>query len=119
MAIFTIKNRYAAEPFVGMYDGQEYVVKDTLAVPDYVAHHLKRQSIIRDNPVTGDNDYRLAILELDGEPEPVTELPIETLDRSDMDMPKTVLRQTGIRHAQPMRKATFGSLDIAESAKER
>ena len=105
MAILTVKNRYR-EPFVGMWDGETYEVKDTLAVPDYVAIHLKRQSIIRDNPVNpGMNDYRLGIVE-NGDPTDMLEtLPLESLDRTDMDdFRKVVLKPSGIRSTIPAPK---------------
>lgn len=119
MSILTVKNRFKAEPFVGMWDGQTYTVTDTLAVPDYVAFHLKKQSIIKDNPVTGDNEYRLAIVELGEDDSPVEELPVETLDRSDMDYPRAKIIQSGVKSTRPERKQSFGSLDMAESTKER
>lgn len=112
MAILTVKNRYAAEPFVGMFDGETYVVKDTLAVPDFVAYHLKRQSICKDNPVDpGANQYRLAIVERGDDDSPLDELPAESLDRSDMnEFSKTKLIGSNVKTARPERKARFSSL---------
>lgn len=102
MAILTVKNRWK-EPFTGMYDAQEYTVVDTLAVPDYVARHIKSQSIIRDNPVTGDNDYQLAIIEDGDDQTPLVEIPVESLDRADMpDFRKVVIKGSGVRIVAPM-----------------
>ena len=103
MAIYTLKNRWRT-PFIGMFNGETYEVKDTLAVPDYIAHHLKKQSIIRDNPITGDNDYRLGIVEIGDNVEPLKlgELPLESLDRSDMEeFRKVVIKPSGIHTAAP------------------
>jgi hypothetical protein len=116
MAILTLKNRYR-EPFVGMYDGVEYTVDDTLAVPDYVAQHLKRQSIYRDNPVTGNNDYRLGILELGDPVDEVVEIPADPFDRSDTDHPKVKYIATGIRSSRPAQREGTGQSQV--STKER
>lgn len=116
MAIQTLKNRYR-EPFVGMYDGVEYTVADTLAVPDYVALHLKRQSIVRDNPVTGDNEYRLGIIELGDPVDEIKELPADTFDRSDTDHPKVKYIQSGIRSTRPPMREGTGASQV--STKER
>ena len=113
MAILTLKNRYAGKPFEGRFDGQPYVITDTLAVPDNIAYHLKRQSIIKDNPITGESDFRLCILEIDGDMEPILELPVETLDRTDMDFPKTKLIQ-GTRTPAPQRSQRFGTLEVGK-----
>ena len=105
MAILTVKNRYK-EPFTGMWDGETYKVVDTLAVPDYIAFHLKKQSIIRDNPVNpGMNDYQLGIVEKGDNVEPLEDLPLEALDRSDMeDFRKVILKPSGIRSTIPAPK---------------
>lgn len=105
MAILTVKNR-RPDVFIGMFDGQTYEVKETLAVPDYVAHHLKRQSIVRDNPVNpGMNEYRLGIVELGDPVTPLGDLPPESLDRSDMDeFRKVVIKPSGIRSTIPAPK---------------
>lgn len=107
MAILTVKNRWR-EPFIGMWDGETYVVKDTLVVPDYIAIHLKKQSIIRDNPVNaGANDYQLGIVENGDNVEPLAEIPAESFDRSDMDeFRKVVLKPSGIRQSGPSLRAT-------------
>jgi len=68
-----------------MFDGQEYVVADRLSVPSHVARHLQGQSVVRDNPITGEREYRLAIVEEEGEKEDLVALPSESLDRSDYD----------------------------------
>jgi hypothetical protein len=109
MAILTVKNRWH-EPFIGMFDGETYVVKDTLAVPEHIALHLKRQSIIRDNPVNpGTNDYRLGIVERNDVLTPLSEIPAESLDRTDMDdFRKVVIKPSGIRQAPPVPKASPG-----------
>lgn len=106
MAILTVKNRWK-EPFIGMFDGETYTVADTLSVPEHIAHHLKRQSIIRDNPVNpGVNEYRLGIVERGDDVSPLAGLPVESLDRTDMDeFRKVVIKQSGIRNAPPVPKA--------------
>lgn len=112
MAILTVKNRYAAEPFVGMFDGQTYVIKDTLAVPDYVAFHLRRQSICRDNPANpGANVYRLAILERGEDDSPIEEIPVESMDRTDMnEFTKVKIVGSNVRNTRPERKDRFSSI---------
>lgn len=118
MAIVTLHNRYH-EPFVGMYDGQDYVVADKdIALPDYIARHLRRQSIIRDNPISGEADYLLAVLE-DGDPvTPVEVIPADTFDRSDTDWAKTKIIPSGVRHFRPVsREGTAASHDV--TTKER
>lgn len=109
MAILTVKNRWH-EPFVGMWDGETYTVKDTLAVPDYVAYHLKKQSIIRDNPINpGVNEYRLGIVEKGDDVTPLKELPVESLDRTDMDeFRKVVIKPSGVRSTAPAQKSIPG-----------
>lgn len=116
MAILTLKNRYR-EPFVGMYDGVEYTVADTLAVPDYIAVHLKRQSVVRDNPVTGDNDYRLGIIEKGDPIDEILELPQDTFDRSDTDHPRVKYIASGIRSSRPPLREGPGTSNV--STKER
>jgi hypothetical protein len=107
MAILTLKNRWK-DPFIGMWDGQTYEVVDTLACLDYIARHLKRQSIIRDNPINpGLNEYRLAIVEDGDDQSKLTfdSLPQESLDRSDMDeFRKVVIKPSGIRTPPPAPK---------------
>lgn len=115
--MLTVKNRYR-EPFIGMFDGQEYVVVDTATLPDHVAQHLKRQSIIRDNPITGDNDYQLGIVENEDPLEPILELPAETFDRSDTDYPKSKVIPSGIRMGRPAPRTGTGE-HSASSSKER
>lgn len=115
--IYTLKNRYR-EPFTGMFDGQLYTVSDTLAVPDFVALHLKNQAVIKDNPITGERQFRLAILELNDPVESLDALPVETLDRSDMDMPKVRIVPTHIRTAAPQ-KSEVGPRNVVTDSKER
>ena len=112
--ILTLKNRFPGKPFEGRFDGQPYTVSDTLAVPDYIAYHLKRHSIVKDNPVTGEADYQLCILEIDGDVEPLLEIPAESLDRQDMDYPKTKL-VPGPRTPAPRRAERFGALEVGKS----
>jgi hypothetical protein len=109
MAILTVKNRWH-EPFIGVFDGETYTVVDTLVVPEHIAHHLKRQSVIRDNPVNaGMNEYRLAIVELNDVGTPLSELPQESLDRTDMDeFRKVVIKPSGIRSTIPASKGPPG-----------
>jgi hypothetical protein len=105
MAIYTVHNRYH-EKFVGMFDGQVYEVgvKDT-AFPDYIARHLQRQSIMRDNPITGERLYQLAILELGDDTSPIEFRPEDPFDRSDTDWPKTKLVPSGINRIARAPKA--------------
>ena len=117
MEILTLKNRYR-EPFEGMYDGEKYVVVDTLAVPAFIAHHLKRQSIFRDNPIAGVQEYRLAIQELDGEMDEILELPPESLDRSDMEHPKVKYVDSKVRPTPPAQRGS-GRFDSMPMTKER
>ena len=105
--ILTLKNRSIDRAFVGMYDGEQYTIApaSTLSVTDNVAMHLKRQSILKDNPIDPrSNEYQLAILERDGETEPLSgDAPVETLDRSDMDdFRKVEYRKSGARPAAPI-----------------
>ncbi len=108
MNLFTVRNRYPATPFVGMYDGHKYVVKDTLTVPDYVAQHLQQQSVIRDNPITGEREFRLAILEVDGPMEDLERLPVESLDRTDFDVFRKV-EYMDLKSNKPIPPAQRGS----------
>lgn len=106
MAIVTVKNRYPDKPFEGCYDGKSIVVADKpVLLEEYTARHIKKQSIIRDNPIDPSlNEYRLYIVEDDGEQAPVfADLPIESLDRSDMEFPKVKYIQ-GKRPAAPPEK---------------
>lgn len=110
MAIFTLKNRSTDRPFEGMYDGEQYVIPPagTMAVIDAVAFHLKRQSILKDNPIDPkSNEYQLGIVERDDDVTPIHgEAPIETLDRSDMDsFRKVEYRKSGARPAAPVKDA--------------
>ena len=111
MAIVTLKNRYR-EPFIGMYDGVEYTVDDTLAVPEYIGNHLKRQSIIRDNPITGDNDYRLGIIERGDPISPLETLPEDPFDRSDTDHPRTKIIPSGVRSTRPAPREGSGQSQV-------
>lgn len=101
MAIYTLKNRFSGKPYVGQFDGTEYIIVDTLSVPDYVALHLRNHAIVRDNPITGEREYSLGILELKDDVSPLAELPVETLDRSDMDFPKATIMRTTQRTPRP------------------
>lgn len=113
MAILTVKNRHS-EPFVGMFDGETYEVVDTLAVPDYIAEHLKKQSIVRDNPVNaGANEYRLGIVEKGDDVSPLAALPQESFDRSDMnEFTKVVIKPSGIRQTAPAPKPGQSSATV-------
>ena len=108
MSLLTVVNRHEV-PFVGMWDGQEYVVSDRLTVTDLIDWHLKKQSIISDNPIVpGDNVYRLGILENDDDLSPLEAvLPVESLDRRDFDeFQKVRLMPSGIRTSRPEPKTT-------------
>ena len=103
MALLTVVNRHET-PVVGMWDGQEYVVTDRLTVPDFIAWHLKKQSIIQDNPVMpGDNIYRLGIAEVGDDVGRIDgDLPAESLDRRDFEeFRKVRLVPSGIRMSRP------------------
>ena len=115
MKILTLKNR-TDKPFTGMYDGVEYVIPadGQLVVLDFIAYHLKKQSVCRYNPVMGDADFRLAILELGDDDSPLTTIPIETFDRTDMDLHKTQIVKVGNRTAVPVHKANTGSVFTAK-----
>ena len=110
MGLLTVQNR-TENPFVGMWDGIEYVVADRLTVPDYIAHHLKGQSIARDNPLFPEsNMYRLGIVELGDDVNPLESIPLESLDRSDFDeLRKVRIVQSGIRTARAPREGTGAS----------
>jgi hypothetical protein len=80
-----------------MFDGQIYEIGEKdMAFPDYIATHLKRQSIFRDNPITGDNLYQLAILELGDDASTIEVKPEEAFDRSDTDHPRSKIIPSGI-----------------------
>lgn len=118
--IVAVVNRYKDTPFVGMWDGQTYTVEDELLVEDYVGAHLKKQSIVRDNPYDpSDNQYRLWIKGVDEDPGPLEELPVESLVRDDGDprWKKTTIIRTSARPAAPVHRETFGALDVGQAAK--
>lgn len=117
MAIVTLKNRWR-ETFVGQYDGKEYEVVDQLLVPDYIGRHLKRQSIVRDNPVfPSANMYQLGIVEEGDDVSPITEKPAESMDRTDMEMSKTKIIPSGVRPYAPTPRE--GSDNVKTMTKER
>jgi len=113
MALLTLKNRYTKEAFVGMYDGEIYTIVDEAILPVHAARHLKNQSIIRDNPVTGDNEYRLGIIEAGDDVSPLDVLPEETFDRSDTDYPKSKVIQSNIRQGRPVPRTGPGTSEVA------
>lgn len=117
MKVYTVKNRTAV-PFTGMFDGVVYEVPaaGTLALPDFIAFHMKRQSVCRLNPVSGEATFRLAIVELGDEDDPIGEIPEELLDRTDMDLSKTRILKMNNRPAVPQRREAAGS---AITSKER
>jgi len=105
MAILIVHNRYH-EKFVGMFDGQVYEIGEKdIAFPDYIARHLKKQSIMRDNPITGEQLYQLAIVEDGDDLSPIAEKPLETFDRSDTDWPKSKIISSGINRIARAPKA--------------
>lgn len=125
MKILTVRNRHPKVPFAGMYDGVPYEVADKLSLPDFVARHLQKQSLIRDNPVSGAREFRLAIVEEDEKDGPlpnIEELPIESLDRSDfLDFRKVVYVDIS-RQNRPLPPAERGSgrdTQVLTSSKER
>jgi hypothetical protein len=116
MKLLTLKNR-TSESFTGMYDGVSYTIQPGASVTllDFIALHLKNQSICRLNPVMGDAEFRLAIVEHGDDDSPLYDIPDEVLDRSDMDLHKTRIVKMGNRPAVPVHRAA-GS---AVTAKER
>ena len=117
MKLLTVRNRFPSKTFVGMFDGEKYEVKDTAVVPETVAYHLKKQSVIRDNPVTGEQEYRLNIVEEDGPGEDLESLPVESLDRSDFPtLRKVEYLQTNAKPAVPV-KTDSGSPGVLTSSK--
>jgi len=95
---------------VGRYDGVEYVVKDQLTLPSFVARHLQNQSVVRDNPVTGEREYRLAVVEdeVQDPQEDIEVLPKESLDRSDLDPRHTKVEYLDLKN-KPIPPAVRGS----------
>jgi hypothetical protein len=71
-----------------MFDGVPYSFEpgQELTLPDDVARHLRKRSLISDNPVTGVGVFALAIKGIESE-DPVTR-PMEILDREGTDLPK-------------------------------
>lgn len=109
MAIFTLRNRHQEKPFVGMFDGKIYEIPagGSLSVLDVAALHLQRHSILTDNPVDPSvNMYQLAIVEKGQDVTPLTgELPIESLDRSDMpELGKVKYVRSNTRPAAPLER---------------
>ena len=118
MTLLTLKNRYVHGPFVGMHNGIEYTVKDTITLPDFIARHLKDRSMIRDNPITGEKDYQLGIVEAGDNVSPLETIPAETLDRTDFDsFRKVKIVPSGIRPAIPIKPDSGGG--NAMTSKER
>lgn len=111
--LLTVKNR-CQTPVVGMYNGLEYEVKKELTLPAHIARHLKNQSVYSDNPVTGERKFRLAIVEDGDDDSPLGDLPLDSLDRSDTDMPKVEYRGSGIKNAVPAQRGSgrFDSLTV-------
>lgn len=117
MAIYTLKNRFAGKAYVGMHNGKVYEIADTLAVPDYIAIFLRDHAIIRDNPISGEREYSLGILELKDDISPLDRLPEESMDRSDTDYPKAKLIPYNTRTARPAPRSGPGAAEVA--SKER
>ena len=113
--LLTVRNRYAQTAFEGMYDGISYKVVTDLTLPDHIARHLKKRSLIRDNPVTGEQEFRLAIVEEGDEDTPLEMLPRESLDRTDMDYRRVTYIETNTRPVPPPSKADR----VVSSVKER
>jgi hypothetical protein len=74
------------EPLIVAFDGQHYTFLpgEEMALPDEVARHLRKRSLIRDNPITGEGVFALAIKGLE-DTECIGGKPVELLDRSDME----------------------------------
>ena len=115
MTILTLKNR-TNEPFTGMYDGVAYTLSPgaTLTVPDFIAFHLKNQSVYRMNPILGDADYRLVIPELGDDETIVDAFPEEVLDRVDMNLNKTRIVRLGNRPPAPVHRVAGSAVTIKE-----
>ena len=115
--ILTVHNRYR-EPFVGRYDGKEYTVVDKLVLPAVVARHLKKQSIIRDNPVVPSlNEFQLGIVEDGDDVSPLDVKPQESMDRSDTDYPRSKIVPSGVRQGGSAPRDGAGTTQV--SSKER
>ena len=116
MQVLTVRNRHN-KPFTGVYDGVKYTIPEhgQMTLLRDIAIHLKQQSIFKSNPISGEKEYRLAIVEDGDEDTPLDSLPQETLDRTDMDLNKTKIVVVGNRPAVPVR----GVGGNAITAKER
>lgn len=107
MVVYQVKNRYK-ETFRGKFDGVSYEVpgNGSAHLPDFIATHIRNQSVIKDNPVTGEREFRLAIVELGDDDSPLLELPLEVMDRTDMELRKVKIVDLRSRPIPPARHAT-------------
>jgi hypothetical protein len=114
--LLTVKNR-CQESVVGMYNGVVYEVKTTMTVPAHIARHLKHQSVYSDNPVTGERKFRLAIVEDGDDDSPLGELPLDSLDRTDMEMPNVEYKGSGVKTGMPAQRGSgrFDSITVTDS----
>lgn len=113
MAIVTVHNRYH-EKFVGMFDGQTYEIGEKdVAFPDYIARHLQRQSIFRDNPVSGEVLFQLAILENGDDTSTIVEKPVDPFDRSDTEWPKTKVIPSSVQRTARAPRDGSGAAEVA------
>lgn len=119
MAILIVHNRHR-DKFVGMFDGQVYEVGEKdVAFPDYIARHLRGQSILKDNPVTGDRLYQLAVIEDGDDVSPIEEKPEDPFDRSDTDWPKSKVIPSGVNRVSRAPREGSGQSGAGTSNKER
>lgn len=116
MAILIVHNRHR-DKFVGMFDGQVYEIGEKdMAFPDYIARHLRKQSVLRDNPITGEALYQLGIVEDGDDLSPIEEKPVEVFDRTDTDWPKSKIIPSGVNRIPRAPKAD--SVDRQVGTKE-
>ena len=116
MDVLTLRNRFPSKPFVGMYDGKTYEVKDRLTLPEFMPRLIANRSMIRDNPIAGEREYSLAIGEEEGELENLDSLPTETLDRSDFDSLRKV-EVVDLRNPVIPPQRTAGGASVRSSSK--
>ena len=98
--LVTLFNRFK-DPVSAMFDGVVYTVDpgERLTLQVFVARHLRSKSVFLDNPISGEKSYKLGIVEDGDDDTPLSEVPIEALDRSDMDFSKV---RIVTRNAKPV-----------------
>lgn len=73
-----------------LFDGTPYVFEagQELTVPEEIGRHLRKRSLLRDNPVSGKGVFALAVKGVDDQRATPTTRPVELLDRSGLLDPK-------------------------------